>query len=55
MLSPYTKFPNLDTALIILNLHVARVKFVREGFVCKKCLTFDTRRLLAVTQLHTDP
>ena len=38
-----------------LNLRVARVNFVQEGFERKNCLTFDTDRLLAFTELRTDP
>ena len=48
-------FLNLANAFMRLNLHVARVKFVKEGFEGKNCLTLDIDRLLAFTKLRTDP
>ena len=60
-LSTYAKsihqisFLNLANAFIRLNLRVARENFVWEVFECKKCLIFDTDRLLVFTKLRTDP
>ena len=46
---------NRAKSFILLNLRVARVNFVYEGFECKNCFTFDTGWLLALTKLCTDP
>ena len=51
----HISFLNLANALILLNFGKARVNLVYEGFECKNCLTVDTRRLLALTKLRTDP
>ena len=49
-----TSLLNLENATILANLPVARAKLVKDGFKCKNCLTFDSDRLLAFTELRTD-
>ena len=46
---------NLANAVILLNLRNVRVIFVYEVLECKKCLIFDSGRLLVFTKLRTNP
>ena len=61
ILSPYVKsihhisFSNLAKAFIPLILRVARLNFVYEGFKGQNFLTIGTGRLLAFTNMPTDP